>query len=115
MNVTSLWDILRVYKQFPQLGLLDNIIYDIVPNVPMAVDGVVVNATVFEVDCGVISTARQAGAMPWEQFFGGQGLRVNLWSVDIAPELEVKVDLPGQYKDTYHFPKLLTILGMKTY
>lgn len=55
------FDILNLYNQFPQIGLQDNMIYDILPVVPAAVNDAVVNATYFNVDCGALPRGAQSG------------------------------------------------------
>ncbi|KAI0777092.1 hypothetical protein BC629DRAFT_632196 [Irpex lacteus] len=55
------FDILNLYNQFPQIGLQDNMIYDILPVVPAAVNDAVVNATYFNVDCGALPSGAQSG------------------------------------------------------
>ncbi|KAI0089621.1 hypothetical protein BDY19DRAFT_114029 [Irpex rosettiformis] len=53
------WDILNVYNQFSQLGLRDNMVYDILPVIPLAGGYTLVNATKFNVDCGTVPDAFQ--------------------------------------------------------
>ena len=57
-------DILRypIYNKLHQLGLLGlhaNVVYDVIPTNPMALNDPVVNATVFDVNCGLLPEARQ--------------------------------------------------------
>ncbi|KAI0750551.1 hypothetical protein BC629DRAFT_1598872 [Irpex lacteus] len=55
------FDILNLYNQFPQIGLQDNMIYDVLPVVPAAINDAVVNATYFNVDCGALPRGAQSG------------------------------------------------------
>ncbi|EKM54969.1 uncharacterized protein PHACADRAFT_208510 [Phanerochaete carnosa HHB-10118-sp] len=50
-NMVSAYDILLVYDQIPTVGLLDNMVYDIVPQVPSATGNAKVNASMYEVQC----------------------------------------------------------------
>lgn len=50
----SSYDILMVYDQVPTLGLLDNMVYDVIPTVPSAVGNTTVNASVYEVNCAAL-------------------------------------------------------------
>ena len=43
----------------PTVGVMDNVLYDIIPLVPNGIGPVEVNATTFEVDCGSLPTAQQ--------------------------------------------------------
>ena len=57
-------DILRypIYNKLQQLGLLGlhaNVVYDVIPTNPMAMNDPVVNATVFDVHCGLLPEAHQ--------------------------------------------------------
>lgn len=54
-----MWDILKVYGQFPQVGLYENMIYDMLLPVPAAISNATVNATVFTVDCSALPDAKQ--------------------------------------------------------
>ena len=83
------WDILAVYGQFSQLGLKDNVIYDILPTIPMAaVQETAVNATAFTFDCGIVSNATQSGfAEPITQG-NPQG---STWFIDVAPQTSVEL------------------------
>ncbi|KAI0089620.1 hypothetical protein BDY19DRAFT_114224 [Irpex rosettiformis] len=77
------WDILRLYKQLPRLGLrgLDgNRIYDVIPITPMAVNETVVNATSFEVYCGLASNATQKDVLWGGSSIGA--LDVAGWSLE---------------------------------
>ena len=53
-----MFDILPVYNQFPQLGLLDNMVYDIIPSVESTVGNTTVNASIFSIDCMAIPEAK---------------------------------------------------------
>lgn len=55
-NLAQSYDILSVYNQFPQIGLQDNVIYDVLPVIPMAIGNTTVNATVFDAHCGGLNT-----------------------------------------------------------
>lgn len=57
-------DILQypIYNKLQQLGLLGlhaNVVYDVIPINPMAMNDPIINATVFNVDCGVLPEAHQ--------------------------------------------------------
>lgn len=53
-SLVSAYDILLMYGQIPTVGLLDNMVYDIIPQVPGAIGNVTVNASVYEVQCVAI-------------------------------------------------------------
>lgn len=46
------YDILSVYGQIPTPGLIDNMVYDVIPLIPAAMGNATVNASIYEVDCG---------------------------------------------------------------
>lgn len=71
------YDILSVYGQFENIGLQDNMIYDIIPVVPQAVDTTTVNATIFTADCGALPSAVEIG-------FQRDGEEDNMWTFDIG-------------------------------
>lgn len=61
------WDILNVYGQFSQLGLQDNMVYDVLPITPLATGNASVNATIFSVDCGLVPGAHQSAQNGFDQ------------------------------------------------
>ncbi|GJE88180.1 hypothetical protein PsYK624_042630 [Phanerochaete sordida] len=50
-NLVSAYDILLVYGQIQKIGLLENMVYDIIPEVPNAVGNTTVGASLYDVDC----------------------------------------------------------------
>lgn len=55
-NFASAYDILPVYDQVPMLGLQDNMVYDVIPQVAYANGTTAVNASVYDVDCAAFPT-----------------------------------------------------------
>lgn len=55
----SSYDILLFYNQFTTIGLIENMVYDIIPSVPSAIGNTTVNASTYEVDCAAVPQARQ--------------------------------------------------------
>lgn len=49
------YDILSVYGQIPTPGLLDNMVYDLIPALPTARGAAFVNASLYDVDCGYLA------------------------------------------------------------
>ena len=45
------YDILRMYGEFATPGLIDNLVYDVIPLVPSATGNVTVNASLYDVQC----------------------------------------------------------------
>lgn len=45
------------------MGLLDNMVYDVIPTVTSAIGNTTVNATVFDIECTAIPGAMQAAKM----------------------------------------------------
>lgn len=54
------YDILLSYGQLPTLGLLDNMVYDVIPSVPSAQGEVMVNASIYDVQCSALPGAQQS-------------------------------------------------------
>lgn len=52
-----MYDILLSYGQVPTLGLMDNMVYDLVPPVQQAVGNVTVNASIYNVQCYALPDA----------------------------------------------------------
>ncbi|GJE98956.1 hypothetical protein PsYK624_151940 [Phanerochaete sordida] len=50
-NMVSAYDALLSYNQIAKVGLLDNIVYDILPQTPGALGNASVNASIYEVQC----------------------------------------------------------------
>lgn len=51
------YDILPVYGRFPTLGLVDSMVYDVIPGIPSAIGNVSVNASIYEVQCSALPSA----------------------------------------------------------
>ena len=88
-----MWDVLGVYNQFSQFGLQDNMVYDVIPIVPLAIGNTTVNATIFEPQCGVVPSAFQSAfeVPPTEMDPGGA-----LWDMTITNDLLVKLSVPSK-------------------
>ncbi|KAJ7242139.1 hypothetical protein B0H12DRAFT_1236803 [Mycena haematopus] len=50
-NLVSSYDILLMYGQVPTIGLLENMVYDVIPSVPAATGNATVNAVLYDVQC----------------------------------------------------------------
>ena len=49
------YDVFTNYDQYATLGLVDNIVYDVIPAIATAVGETLVNATIFEGQCEALS------------------------------------------------------------
>lgn len=85
-----MYDILTVYDQFTTLGLQDNVIYDIIPIVPLAFESTLVNATVFAADCGRVPNALETG-------FERDTFSSNRWNFDVGYGNEAAFITPGKW------------------
>lgn len=47
-----------MYDQLPTTGLIDNVVYDVIPQVPNASGNTTANATVFDVQCYAMPEAQ---------------------------------------------------------
>lgn len=83
-----LWDILRVYGQFPQIGLQDNLVYDVVPTIQSATKDVIVNATRFTADCGLVPDTIQLD-------FVRDGGTTNQWVFNVNTNVSLQIDVQG--------------------
>ena len=88
------WDVLGVYDQFQQLGLQNNTIYDRIPVMPAAMNNVTVNATTFEVECGLLPLATQSSDSDGFQLISELVPGGAAWKIDIAPGISVKTSVP---------------------
>lgn len=89
-DTVSGWNILRIYNQLPQVGLKDNMIYDIIPADPKAVNDVMVNATSFEVDCGLVPSAHQTD-FDWDGFHDRGEAE---WTLNVTSGIVIDIDNP---------------------
>ena len=62
-SLVSAYDILLVYGQIPKVGLVDNMVYDIIPQIPGAFGNVTVNASVYEVQCMALPNITNEGVL----------------------------------------------------
>ncbi|KAI0734347.1 hypothetical protein BC629DRAFT_505756 [Irpex lacteus] len=110
-------DILGVYNQFQQLGLLDNMLYDILPTVPMAVNDATVNATIFHVGCkGIPNGRHDKGAYYLDDRLSSKFPTANLtedtWAF-LANFTELQVE--GRFQIPLLAPSTLTTKGVTIY
>ncbi|KIP03450.1 hypothetical protein PHLGIDRAFT_238213 [Phlebiopsis gigantea 11061_1 CR5-6] len=87
----NMFEFLPVYGQFPTLGLLDNMVYDIIPSVASAVGTTAVNASIYSVECMAIPTAKQS-----EAFIGfmQSGTNVTQYAFQLDEGNQAAVTLP---------------------
>ncbi|KAI0683023.1 hypothetical protein BC835DRAFT_1423689 [Cytidiella melzeri] len=84
------WDILAVYDQFQQIGLLDNMIYDIIPTLPTAENQATVNATIFTANCGTVNASQAGGALAFSRY----SVDKNWWTLDLSEGSDLGVLIP---------------------
>ncbi|GJE98952.1 hypothetical protein PsYK624_151900 [Phanerochaete sordida] len=85
-NMVSAYDALLSYNQIEKIGLLDNMVYDIVPQVPGAFGHATVNASIYDVQCMALpniakSNISTAGSTPttfFEMDIGGTCATISL-------------------------------------
>ncbi|EKM54941.1 uncharacterized protein PHACADRAFT_142728 [Phanerochaete carnosa HHB-10118-sp] len=53
-NMVPAYDVLLAYGQIQKVALLDNMVYDIIPQIPSATGNTMVNASVYNVQCMVL-------------------------------------------------------------
>ncbi|GJE88181.1 hypothetical protein PsYK624_042640 [Phanerochaete sordida] len=87
-NLVSAYDVLLVYGQIQKVGVLENMVYDIVPEVPNSVGNTTVNASIYDVDC----MALPASTTPFGTFVNITGALAS--SIQIDSNTTVTFALP---------------------
>ncbi|KAI0777065.1 hypothetical protein BC629DRAFT_1525131 [Irpex lacteus] len=86
-------------SEFPQIGLEENMIYDILPVVPTAVNNATVNATVFEAHCGVLSQNVRVKPHPHFKNISSEQLKwifeTNFTELRVTANLSMDILAPG--------------------
>ena len=90
-SLVSTYDILLTYGQMPTVGLVENMVYDIIPVVPQATGNTTVNASLYNVECAAVPNARYVSGA---QVDPGEPTSVLFFTIDGSDNYEAIFDLP---------------------